>query len=96
MYSYRTQGTCAREIYFELDGDRVGEVTFVGGCNGNLKAVAKLIHGMPAQQVIDLLQGNDCGGRGTSCADQLTKALALALEQQKQQGKAAGSAPAAE
>lgn len=84
MYSFKTRGVCAQEIYFDLDGDRVGNVEFIGGCNGNLKAIGKLIKGMKAEDVIDTLKGNDCGGRGTSCADQLAIALSLALQQQKQ------------
>lgn len=83
MYSYDPKGVCSQKIYFDLDGDRVGDVEFLGGCNGNLKAIAKLIKGMKAEDVIDTLKGNDCGGRGTSCADQLAIALGLALEDQK-------------
>lgn len=85
MYNFKTRGVCSQEIYFDLDGDRVGDVSFVGGCNGNLKAIAKLIKGMKAEDVIETLKGNDCGGRGTSCADQLAIALSLALEQQKKE-----------
>lgn len=85
MYSYDTKGVCSQKIYFDLDGDRVGDVEFLGGCNGNLKAIAKLIKGMKAEDVIATLKGNDCGGRGTSCADQLAIALDLALEEQKRE-----------
>ena len=85
MYSYDTKGVCSQKIYFDLDGDRVGNVEFLGGCNGNLKAIAKLIKGMKAEDVIATLKGNDCGGRGTSCADQLAIALDLALEEQKRE-----------
>ena len=79
-YSFRTRGVCARNISFELEGGIVKDVSFMGGCNGNLKAISKLINGMEAQKVIDILRGNDCGGRGTSCADQLAIALEEAMK----------------
>lgn len=76
MYTYKTSGTCARQINFDIDENGlVHNVSFVGGCNGNLKAISKLIEGMKAEKVIELLEGNQCGNRPTSCADQLTKAL---------------------
>lgn len=76
MYTYKTSGTCARQINFEIDENGlVHNVSFVGGCNGNLKAISKLIEGMKAEKVIELLEGNQCGNRPTSCADLLTKAL---------------------
>ncbi len=81
--TYQTQGTCSRYIEVELDGETIREVNFIGGCNGNTQGVAKLVQGQNAQHVIELLEGTDCGGRGTSCPDQLAKALRLALEQQK-------------
>lgn len=75
-YVYRTKGTCAREIHFELDENKkIHNVYFVGGCNGNLKAISKLIEGMDATKVVEILEGNTCGTRPTSCADQLTKAI---------------------
>ena len=79
-YSFRTRGVCARNISFELEDGIVKDVSFMGGCNGNLKAISKLINGMEAQKVIDILKGNDCGGRGTSCADQLAIALEEAMK----------------
>lgn len=74
---YRTRGVCARTIHVELDdaGTTVERVAFEGGCNGNLKAISKLVAGMPVEKVVDLLAGNTCGMRPTSCADQLTLAL---------------------
>ena len=60
---YRTKGTCSREISFELDGDKVRNVHFVGGCDGNLKAVSKLVDGMSVAQIKALLRGNTCGPR---------------------------------
>lgn len=81
---YTTKGTCSRMIEVNLDGDVIRDVTFIGGCNGNTQGISKLVKGMKAQDVIELLEGTDCGGRGTSCPDQLSKALRAALAQQKQ------------
>lgn len=81
-YTYKTQGTCAREITFELDGNIIRNVKFNGGCNGNLKAISKLVEGMEAERVIELLKGNTCGPRSTSCADQFSLALTEALAAQ--------------
>ena len=81
---YKTKGTCSRTIELELDGDIVKSVNFVGGCNGNTKGIATLVQGMKIDDVIEKLQGTDCGGRGTSCPDQLAKALLLAKEQKGQ------------
>ena len=75
MHSYRTSGTCSRMIHVELDGDKVARVEFVGGCDGNLKAVSRLIEGMTVEDVAAALEGNTCGRRATSCADQLVKGL---------------------
>lgn len=82
-YIYNTQGVCSRQIRFELDGNIVKNVSFVGGCNGNLKAISKLVEGMNAEQVIEKLKDNTCGFKSTSCADQLAVALRSALEEQK-------------
>lgn len=79
MYTYKTRGVCARSIDIELDGDTVKSVSFEGGCDGNLKAVSKLIAGMKVDDVVELLEGNTCGPRSTSCADQLTIGLKEAL-----------------
>ncbi len=83
IYTYRTKGTCSRQITVDLDEQGIiRKVEFLGGCNGNTQGVARLCVGHPAQEVIDLLSGVDCNGRGTSCPDQLSKALKEALEQQ--------------
>ena len=82
-YTYTPKYVCSREIRFGLEGGRVHNLRFVGGCDGNLKAIGKLLEGREAEEVIRLLKGNDCGGRGTSCADQLARALEEALEQEK-------------
>ena len=81
MYTYKTRGVCSREIHVELDGDTVTHVDFTGGCDGNLRAISKLVTGMKADDVIRILEGNTCGTRQTSCADQLTHALREAAQQ---------------
>lgn len=84
MYQYQPQRVCSKLINFDLtDDDRVTNVSFVGGCPGNLQAIGKLVEGMKATDVIAILDGNDCGGRGTSCADQFAHALQAALDQRK-------------
>lgn len=75
MYVYKAQGVCARAIAVELEGDIVKEVAFQGGCDGNGKAVARLVKGLTVDECIDRLRGNTCGWKDTSCADQLTYAL---------------------
>jgi len=76
---YKTKGTCSRSITVELDGKTIKEVKFEGGCNGNTKGISQLVVGMDAEEVIARLEGTDCQGRGTSCPDQLSKALRQAL-----------------
>ena len=78
-YKYRTRGVCASEISFELEDGIVKNVSFRGGCNGNLKAIAKLVDGKNALEIADLLEGNTCGFKSTSCADQLSIALRKAM-----------------
>lgn len=80
-HSYRTKGTCSQEIQFDLEDGIVKNVAFFGGCNGNLKAISKLVEGMPAEKVAEILRGNTCGPRNTSCADQLAKALDQAIQE---------------
>lgn len=81
QYTYRTQGTCASVIHFtKTDDNRITDVHFDGGCNGNLKAVAILVDGMTPQEINRKLAGNLCGSRRTSCADQLAKAVMQAVE----------------
>ena len=83
MYKYRTSGVCAATIQFDLTEDKkVTSVSFNGGCNGNLKAISKLVEGMKAEDVIRILKGNTCGFKSTSCADQLARALEQALHNQ--------------
>jgi uncharacterized protein (TIGR03905 family) len=81
-YSYKTQGTCATMIAFDYDNGIVTNVVFTGGCQGNLLAIPKLIDGWTAEQIIEKLDGNPCGRRPTSCADQLAKALKEAAQRE--------------
>ena len=75
-YEYKTKGVCSRQIHFDIDDNGfVHNVSFMGGCNGNLKAIGKLVEGMKAEKVIEILEGNTCGSRSTSCADQFAQAL---------------------
>ena len=83
QYQYKTKGTCSQAIQFDLDGDKVRNVKFTGGCNGNLKAVSKLVEGMSVSEIEDKLKGNTCGFRSTSCADQLAIAVREAFEKNK-------------
>lgn len=97
---FKPRGVCARMIHVELDnaGKTIENVSFTGGCNGNLKAVSKLVAGQPVEHIVELLQGNTCGPRPTSCADQLTLALREAAAQAgaaAQPSAAPGSAAAA-
>ena len=79
-HAYYLKGVCPSKVEFDLDGNIVSNVVFTGGCNGNLKAISKLIDGWSADEVISKLAGNTCGFKQTSCADQLTLALRAALE----------------
>lgn len=81
-YSYRTKGTCAMEIDFDLNGNVVSNIEFLGGCNGNLKAISKLVDGMTVEEIESKLRGNTCGRRPTSCADQLAIAVRQAYNAQ--------------
>ena len=78
-YTYRTSGTCSTIITFDKDESGIiSNVSFKGGCNGNLKAISKLVNGMSAEKIAAILGGNTCGYRPTSCADQLAKAVTMA------------------
>lgn len=82
-YTYKTKDVCSTQIDFRLEGDRVHDVRFTGGCNGNLKAIGILVEGMSVDEIESKLKGNSCGGRPTSCADQLARAVRLAYDKQK-------------
>ena len=75
QYHYTTKGTCSREIYFEIEDGKVKNVAYIGGCNGNLKGISSLVEGMDVDEVIARLEGTTCGGKPTSCPDQLATAL---------------------
>lgn len=79
-YEYRTKGVCSRNIKFDIRDGLVTGVYFEGGCAGNTKGVASLVEGMPAEEAIRRLEGITCGFKGTSCPDQLAKAIRQALE----------------
>lgn len=80
-YTFSPRGVCSTKIDFDIEDNVVSNVKFTGGCNGNLKAIGLLVEGKDASEIADLLEGNDCNGRGTSCADQFSKALKQALSQ---------------
>jgi len=79
QYRYTTKGTCSREICFEIEDGKLKNVQYFGGCNGNLKGISSLVEGMDVQEVIARLEGTTCGGKPTSCPDQLATALKQAL-----------------
>ena len=81
-YEYKTKGTCSSKINFDIEDGKLKNVAFTNGCNGNLKAISKLVEGMDAERVVEILDGNTCGMRNTSCADQLSKAIQQALASQ--------------
>ena len=79
-YSYKTSGTCSSRIDFEIGEDGIlSNVAFTGGCNGNLKAIGKLVEGKNARDIASLLKGNTCGFKSAACADQLSRAIDEAL-----------------
>jgi len=79
-YTFQPRRVCSKRIDFALDeAGRLHDVQFTGGCPGNLQAIGKLVEGKNAAEIADILRGNDCGGRGTSCADQLAEAIDAAL-----------------
>ena len=82
-HTYKPQGVCSSQVEFELDGNVVKNISFRGGCNGNLKAIAALAEGMTVEEIKSRVMGITCGFKKTSCSDQLANALvdALAKEQ---------------
>lgn len=78
-YTYKTKGTCSSTISFDLTDGILTNVSFTGGCNGNLKAISRLVEGKNAEEIMNILRGNTCGPRSTSCADQLSRAIEEAL-----------------
>ncbi|MBR3397236.1 MAG: TIGR03905 family TSCPD domain-containing protein [Lachnospiraceae bacterium] len=82
-YTYKTSNVCAMAINFDIEDDVISNVSFYGGCNGNLKAISKLVDGMTVDQIEGYLKGNTCGPRPTSCADQLARAVREAYKKTK-------------
>ena len=80
MFQYNTHGVCAKSIFFEVEDNKVKNVSYLGGCNGNLKGIGALVEGMDIDEVIARLEGTTCGGKPTSCPDQLATALKQAKE----------------
>ncbi len=74
-YTYTTKGTCSRSIVLDVEDNKLQEVSFVGGCNGNLKGISALCTGMDIDDIIAKLEGIKCGFKSTSCPDQLAEAL---------------------
>jgi len=85
-YTYYTKMVCSRSINFDIEGDVITNVSFYGGCDGNLKAISKLVDGMTVEQIEGYLKGNTCGPRPTSCADQLARAVREAYEKTQAAG----------
>ncbi len=81
-FSYQPQRVCSKQILFDIDDEnKLHNVKFIGGCPGNLLAIGKLVEGQDAKKIADLLRGNDCGNRGTSCGDQFAIAIDAALKE---------------
>ncbi len=81
-HNFKTQGVCSRTISFDIEKGIISNVSFEGGCNGNLKGISALAEGKPAQDVIDALSGIRCGFKSTSCPDQFARALKIAMEEE--------------
>ena len=82
-YTVKPQKVCPSSISFDLEGNVVTNVAFEGGCNGNLKAISKLVNGMTVEQIEGYLKGNECGRKATSCADQLAVAVRAKYEESR-------------
>ena len=74
-YEYKTKNVCSRKVSFDIEDEIITNIKFTGGCDGNLNAISKILEGAKAEEVVTKLLGNDCMGKGTSCADQLAKAV---------------------
>ena len=80
QFEYKTKGTCSQMIYFDVEDGKVFNVSYLGGCNGNLQGIGKLVEGMEIDEVIKRLDGIHCGSKPTSCPDQLATALKKAKD----------------
>lgn len=78
-FVHQNQGTCSASVEFVIDAGKVGSVSFLGGCNGNLQGISRLVEGLEVEEAIRRLSGIRCGDNPTSCPDQLARALAEAL-----------------
>ena len=81
QFEYKTKGTCSQHILFEVEENKLKNVQFIGGCNGNLKGIGSLVDGMDIDDIIARLEGTTCGMKATSCPDQLAQALKQAKEE---------------
>lgn len=79
MYTYETAGVCSRKISFDIVNGKIANVAFLGGCNGNLQGISRLVEGMNPEEAIEKLKGIRCGDKSTSCPDQLSKAISQAI-----------------
>ena len=84
-YTYRTRNVCSQQISFDIEGDVITGISFLGGCNGNLKAISKLVDGWTVDKIEQYLKGNTCGFKSTSCADQRAIAVRMAHDELQQQ-----------
>jgi len=75
QFEYKTKGTCSQMIFFEIDDNKIHNVEFMGGCNGNLQGISRLVEGMDVDEAISRIEGIQCGSKPTSCPDQLATAL---------------------
>ena len=82
-YTYTPRGVCSRLMTFDIEDGKLHNVRVMGGCPGNLAAISRLLEGADAAKTVEILKGTDCAGKGTSCADQLSIAIAQALENEK-------------
>lgn len=82
-YEYKTENTCSQSISFEIQDNVITNIAFYGGCNGNLKAISKLLDGSTVEEIEEKLLGNTCGRRPTSCTDQLAIAVRMAYNETK-------------
>ncbi len=81
QYKFTPSGVCSMQISFDIENDTVRNVKFLGGCAGNTQGVARLCEGRNAEELVEILEGIHCGGKGTSCPDQLARAIKLAIEE---------------
>jgi uncharacterized protein (TIGR03905 family) len=89
MYEFFPTGTCSQKITFAIDDNRVRNIHFFRGCDGNLKTLSKLLEGMDAAEAVEKLMGIQCGSKGTSCADQLARAILSAMDSSRPAPRAA-------